>query len=545
MKNAFIISILFFFYGIAVTFAQGTQPIDSVAASLSREMQNDHMEQAYLYAHEIISRNEPVSNQTLLNCADCLILNKDYSGCIAFCDNWKTSHAADSTFYSELFDAAYGECHYFLGNHELACKYLAAYFNQANEKGFRIGTYHMGIFASSLHENYQFARADSIYSQYLNTVLESENLTVDNIHRSTQKAYIGYKLYEWAYNKMFQGDEKADLDLLKMAAACDNEAALADYQILSQSPTFAKEVKHKKKIIREFNNYLAELDSRQLTHEAQSGFWHDVQHTNNKYKELQETLVKPQIPGTLQKALTEMETNRHFVESGLTKFNPYRADIFEKGLDKRLCGEESFLKELRIYPADIPNAFATPFGQIYLTEGLARLYHFNNHLLIGICAHEATHYLCQHALIGLWQQKKKEKKNKIWAAVAVGLHTALQASAALYEASSGVQRSQSYWDDWAKNVSSLNNSFIQAFQEDAYYFQFKYARRQEIEADLMAYRFCESIGLGGYAYIIALELLGDKQGYLKPDPTSDHPTNAYRIGLLKHLYISEHNASGN
>lgn len=59
----------------------------------------------------------------------------------------------------------------------------------------------------------------------------------------------------------------------------------------------------------------------------------------------------------------------------------------------------------------------------------------------------------------------------------------------------------------------------------------------------MAYRFCESIGLGGYAYIIALELLGNRQGYLKPDKTSDHPTNTYRIGLLKHLYSLEHNVA--
>ena len=543
MRNSLLCVILFIYYGAVAGFAQGVLPIDSVASSLNREMQNGNMEQASIYTYEIINRNESVSNATLLNCADCLIAKGDYKGCISFCDKWKEMHADDSDFFPELFDAPYGECYYFLGDEILAGKYLSAYYNRAKENGHRVGAYYLGILASCLHQKYEFAKADTVYTQYLNTILQSENLTIDKVSNSEYKILLSYKLYEWAYNSMFQGDEKSGLGLLRMSADCGNEEAWADYQILSKSPTFAKEFEFKKSMIREFEKYISQLGTRQLTFGMQNSFWHDVQNTNEDYKKLQAVLDKSKQPSTLKKALSEMETNRYFVETKLKEFQPYQANDFEKSLENQLCGNQTFLKELRVYPAVSPNAFATPFGQVYLTDGLVMLYHFNKNLLIGICAHEATHFLCQHSLIGLWKQNKKEQRNKIWTGILVGLNTAIQTGAAVCAATSGVEYSQDYWDNWAESVSGVNNSFIQAFKEDAFYFQFKYARQQEIEADLMAYRFCESIGLGGYAYIIALELLGNRQGYIKPDKTSDHPTNTYRIGLLKHLYSLEHNVA--
>ena len=48
------------------------------------------------------------------------------------------------------------------------------------------------------------------------------------------------------------------------------------------------------------------------------------------------------------------------------------------------------------------------------------------------------------------------------------------------------------------------------------------------------------MGIGGYVYIMALQLLGDEKGTMVSAKDSDHPTNAYRIGLLKYLYAQEH-----
>ena len=60
--------------------------------------------------------------------------------------------------------------------------------------------------------------------------------------------------------------------------------------------------------------------------------------------------------------------------------------------------------------------------------------------------------------------------------------------------------------------------------------------------DGAAYRFCEAVGIGGYAYIMALQLLGDNDLYMKAGRTDDHPATAYRIGLLKYLYSIEYSA---
>ena len=79
-----------------------------------------------------------------------------------------------------------------------------------------------------------------------------------------------------------------------------------------------------------------------------------------------------------------------------------------------------------------------------------------------------------------------------------------------------------------------------AISASAFYFQFKYSRAQEIESDLMAYRFCEAVGIGGYAYIMALQLLGENDLYMKADKTADHPTLSHRVAFLKWLYNSEH-----
>ena len=110
------------------------------------------------------------------------------------------------------------------------------------------------------------------------------------------------------------------------------------------------------------------------------------------------------------------------------------------------------------------------------------------------------------------------------------------AGAGLYAASNGVSYEQNYWD----SIGIISEGLIEAFEKDAYYFKFKYTRNQEIESDIIAYRFCEAMGISGYAYIMALQLLGDSDVYLRASSTSDHPTTAYRILLLKYLFEKDH-----
>ena len=88
--------------------------------------------------------------------------------------------------------------------------------------------------------------------------------------------------------------------------------------------------------------------------------------------------------------------------------------------------------------------------------------------------------------------------------------------------------------------SSNNQAIINFFDNKSYFYGFKYSREQELEADLIAYRYLEAIGLGGYAMIMALEMLNDPSDNQEDIATNDHPTTQYRIEFLKYIYAIEH-----
>lgn len=134
--------------------------------------------------------------------------------------------------------------------------------------------------------------------------------------------------------------------------------------------------------------------------------------------------------------------------------------------------------------------------------------------------------------MGIWKQYEKEKKNEIIGGVAAGLYAATMTATTLYGAYNGVKYDKSHYD----NIVLTSTNLFDAIESEAFYFKFKYSRSQEIQSDIMAYRFCEAIGVGGYAYIMALQLLGENDLYMKSEITDEHPTLAFRIALLKYIY---------
>lgn len=485
---------------------------------------------------EILEKADTLSPETLLDCIDCYERIDKYRECIDFCKNWLENHPNCNLL---LFDAALGECYYVLGDYTNSVDHLGVYIEEMEEQDFTVSSYYYGLFANSLHDLHCYEKAGEMYEKYFDISVKEEQLTRSSIYLSKYKESHGKKLYNYAYNFFFQGEEKEGLEQLQLAKDCGNEAAIEDYKRLSSCPTFATDFQYKNSIINDFKTKLDQLDTYDnLSYYNPSAFWFEIQTENTSYKELNTALNKQKRPGTLSTALSQLNSNKSLVENGLYLCKPFDVGDLEKTLESTLCGNKSFLKELRVYPAEYANAFATPFGEIYLTTGLVHKFHFKKEMLLGVCAHEATHYICQHSVVALWKQAKKEKKNEILAGIAVGLNTLAQGAAAIYGASNGVQYDDSYWE----NVKEINNNLVQSFQDDTYYFQFKYGRSQELESDIVAYRFLEHIGIGGYAYIMALQLLGDGESYVKAEKDSDHPTINFRVGLLKYLFNKEHMA---
>lgn len=480
---------------------------------------------------KLLKYEKSLTPEVLLNCINCFEELEQYRECINFCD-FRLEFFPEDDYL--LFYSSRGECYYFLDEHEKALEYMSIYFEEADRNNSQPNVYYRGLYANILFETFHFKSAEIIYKEFFDEILKEENLSMETIFTSQHRKSHGYKLYNYAYCCFFQGKENEGYKYLLLSKKCGNKDAEDDCKKLDQCSTFAKDVKYKTKTLKEFDNYIKQLDIKIKDYEGDaSSFWNHVQLNSKQYQEFCTVSKRDNIPGTLKRALSQMNHQKLILDKELNECNPYKVGPMETFLNSFLCGDESFLKDLRVYPAKEPNAFATPYGDLYLTDGLINLYHFNKAMLLGVCAHEATHFICKHLLVGLWKQEKKEKKNELLAGIAAGVNVAGHGVAAI---SYGVSYDQDYWDSVEKSAYNL----IQSFRKDTYYFQFKYGRSQELESDLIAYRFCEYMGIGGYAYIMALQLLGDENGTMVSAKDSDHPTNAYRIGLLKYLYAQEH-----
>ena len=171
------------------------------------------------------------------------------------------------------------------------------------------------------------------------------------------------------------------------------------------------------------------------------------------------------------------------------------------------------------------NACSCPDGRVYLNSGLIMCKEISNEGLLGICAHEAAHFLLQHSLAEAYAVRKKEKKNKIIA----GVVSAVDAAANAYAQANGEVGNES-WD----NVNERIESNIIWAGNNALKYRYRYSRELEIEADIIAYRFLEYMGWGGEHYINALKAIGyENDAYY--DDTSDHPTTEFRVKLLEYM----------
>ena len=209
--------------------------------------------------------------------------------------------------------------------------------------------------------------------------------------------------------------------------------------------------------------------------------------------------------------------------------NDAQAREFASRLNLIIEGNNSNRLHFHLIFGLYPNAFCTPRGHIYIYHTLVTTIEGDASLLVGICAHEAAHYYLRHSARHLWAQKKEERKNNILAGISVGL---MAASETMNAYNAGY-----YGYNYNSNLPAYISTVLACAKYDNNLFYFKYGREQELEADIVAYRFLEYVGMDPMTYVRALMALGtDSDEYY--DDWSDHPTISYRIGLL--MYLGEH-----
>lgn len=258
-------------------------------------------------------------------------------------------------------------------------------------------------------------------------------------------------------------------------------------------------------------------------------FWDAVWRNNENLNKLYDAITK--------KKSTALDAQKDLYEAALFSAEHYNNlpldSEFQDLADTLLyvIGIKDVFPDAKIYAVydDQLNAFACPDGRLYLNSGLIMCKEISNEGLLGICAHETAHFLLQHSLEGAYAFRKKEKKNKIIA----GVISAVDAAANAYAQANGAVGDES-WD----NVNErIENNIIWA-GNNALKYRYKYSREQEIEADIITYRFLEYMGLGGEHYINALKAIGyENDAYY--DDTSDHPTTEFRVKLLEYMALQE------
>ena len=463
---------------------------------------------------------------------------EDYTEWLQLYNRWVKAFPDENL--KSLFCYKLGVVHYNLENYSLAADNLRPYIEWLQDEDI-IDTYYRYLYAVSLFESFQFSLAYDAFDDFFNNVVKEEGVPLKIL--DTCEMNYSFPLYDFAYTCFYLGDEKKGLYYLELSKKCGSELAARDLIVLQNSTTFGKEFDIDKRTQSEFDNLIARYDPKRYLENLDTmdemEFWTGVREQSPDCKNYLDALQKKRPPGTLTSAMNEIYSQASSMEDYLAQCHPYVKDDTEDQLEWILYGPSRPIKDFRFYPSKDVNAFATPYGQIYITSGLGERYHYMPSLLVGVCAHETTHYMCDHSIVSKWQQDQRERRNDILGGVVAGLYAITMSAAGLYAASEGVAYDDSYWD----NIPKMGGYLVRGFDEDSFVFKFHYSRSQEIEADIVAYRFCEEFGLSGYSYIMALQLLGNNDVYLLADATDDHPTTNYRVLLLKYLYNKEHSTT--
>lgn len=232
------------------------------------------------------------------------------------------------------------------------------------------------------------------------------------------------------------------------------------------------------------------------------------------------TALKAENDISMALGLIEHEYNQLYVYTGDTIAN------YTREISEGILGIDANKIRIHIAYGSIPNAFCTPRGDIYIYTSLLERVDYDWRMLYGICAHEVAHYYLRHSARQKWADEKRAKKNRIMAGIAIGLNAVAEVTNAYVAGYTG-NKYESHFAETYQNI--LYNA-----QYDNQMFHFKYSREEELEADIIAHRFLEFVGIDPTYYALALYSLGTENDNYYSD-WSDHPTISYRVSFLNYL----------
>lgn len=183
------------------------------------------------------------------------------------------------------------------------------------------------------------------------------------------------------------------------------------------------------------------------------------------------------------------------------------------------------------------NACAYPNFDIVLNSGI--LEELTIQELSAAVAHEIAHAVLHHALQRAYAVNRKEKRNKVLAGISMGFQALGAAGQGYMDGITGASE-----EEIRQHQQQTSTQIAQTWEWatlDAHgRYRFKYSREQEIQSDILAYRYLQIIWNDTTSMISMLEKLKKyEMGY---SDDSDHPSMTYRINILKAIAAYDLNA---
>ncbi len=280
---------------------------------------------------------------------------------------------------------------------------------------------------------------------------------------------------------------------------------------------------------RKYEKYIKKYDVLQYLPAEKAGnpsvFWRCVVNNNPALNKYIDKILEPK--GLFKKAVNEVAAMNVKNEAADRIAPKLESEELDKDLHRAMLGDSCHGEKIKFCVLNIDewNASSTPDGHIYINYGLMKRLNFKDYLLAGVLAHEIAHYMLRHILIHRYKYLKKERENNIGAAIgmtgtAIGNLAAASAGVSNGSSEEQKQQYQQIWDNAKKQTAA---------------FYYKYGRDEEIEADIIAYRFLEWVGIDPQKYIETLNMINLDSLTGAGEEDSDHPSTEDRVGILSQL----------
>lgn len=469
---------------------------------------------------------------------DTLYYNKDFKKCLSIdsCEYWRVVNYSDSTFVD----------YYQTG--EVMVKGAFSFMDSNDDSNTCLEGEVMEYYKDGVLEGF-YCFQDGLLNGRCVLYYSDGNVKEAGVYKNGDKEGL-FTLYtekrESSTEEFYIKGERCDLASEPYRIAMASGGGFHDNQF-GISFNSARD----KKLYKSFDKYLNKFDptKRELGKLAVSDasvFWNTVIRTNLPYADFKIKKKTKKVHETINKFNQKVKYNSIYYDDFPKLFHGFPDPLLYCDFIRFFQGmnPDKPVKSILIEGGEERNACVTPDGVLFITIDL--FYSLSPEELLGVLAHEMAHYILEHALVHELAAEKRERENRLAAAILSGVNAV---GHAVVQANGGVRSEdrKEYWE----NVEKLNEAIRNGFERSSALFSYRYSRGQEMEADIVAYRFLQYMGYDPRCYIRALgKLIGfDKENpsiegiemlahdYNSQDEYSTHPSILERCMMLEYIEL--------